>query len=188
MGRRGVVLPAAIVVLVILLLLAGSRRLVSHHQLDAVVRLADHERAYQIAASAVRVATQQIDRLATFVNDPDPATLPKRTKAPEELRPLVDGVLDSSGAFRSGVEIALDSGLLRRSVPENASNGAAGEKAKGSPPSPAGKRAISSRARRSQMEIPLSPYSPTATHLPSGDTLSAATSLESWHRVNRASL
>ncbi|MBI2945726.1 MAG: hypothetical protein HYY25_16145 [Candidatus Wallbacteria bacterium] len=119
-SRRGVLLPAAIVVLAILLLLASSRLLVSRQQFDTVVRLADHERAYQVAASAVALGQRQVGELLEFLNDPDPATRPKRERAPPGLRDLVELVVDDLGGLKAGLDCPLEPALMAhlRALPD----------------------------------------------------------------------
>ncbi len=112
-ARGGFLMPVVLVMLAVILLLALSRFFVSHQQLDVVVRMTDRERAYQLAASGLRVGMRQLDGLLEFLNDPDPATYPKRDRAPAELAGLAGRLLDADGRFLTErAELPVDSAFL----------------------------------------------------------------------------
>ncbi len=67
-NRRAFLLPGVLVLIFVLLVLAGSRLLFSRNHLATVLRLTDQERAFQVAASALTVATEIVDRCLLVLN------------------------------------------------------------------------------------------------------------------------
>lgn len=48
------------------------------------------------------MARRQVDRLLAFLSDPDPATYPKRDRAPAEVQGLAQELLDGDGFLEEG--------------------------------------------------------------------------------------
>lgn len=98
-------IPFAVGFLTILLIFGGSLFYVSRHNLHTSVYYASKEQAYFLAELGLELGKDKFQQVVDFLNDPDPATLPKRDNAPTEIRSIVEAFLDTNGfPIKTGVE------------------------------------------------------------------------------------
>lgn len=111
--NRGFVLPLVLLVIVIISLLAITRLYISSQHMVMVSHLAEKERAYYLSIAALEAGKDILDQVFLFLNDSDPETFPKREKAPEEIAPVVQELLDDEGfPKKSGTQFVLQSALV----------------------------------------------------------------------------
>ncbi|GEM_PF-910710 len=113
MKRRGFVIPLVVAILAIAAVLGISMLFVSSQHMKNVIHIANKEQAYHLASSAAEIAGQHLEETIDFLNDPDPATFPKRMKAPEHLKFITEQILDSNDMpLKTGADIAFPTSML----------------------------------------------------------------------------
>ncbi len=104
--RKGIYLPIAAVIITLLLVLAASRITLSRRHLSTVARLADGEKAYQLAASACQIGVSLMQQTAVYLNEADEENIPK------DLRPLVQALREDGKTVLKEAVIPLEPSSL----------------------------------------------------------------------------
>ncbi len=111
--RRGFILPIFLLLISIIFLLAVTRIYFTKEHLNQVVRNSDYERAYFLANSGLKIGKSVLNKVITFINSSDPATFPKRDKAPENIKNIVMLLLSEDGLpSQDGMDYVMESNLI----------------------------------------------------------------------------
>jgi hypothetical protein len=110
--RKGSVIPLVLGMTSILAVLGFTLFWVSRQQLLSIHHYVSKEQGFYLARGGLEVAIGQMDQVIDFLNDSNPATFPKRDKAPEPLSRIVTAILDSQNHWVDEAKLRLESTLL----------------------------------------------------------------------------
>ncbi|MFZ2959657.1 MAG: hypothetical protein WA705_22450 [Candidatus Ozemobacteraceae bacterium] len=112
-AKSGFLLPSILVLLTILFLMAMTRSFFSRQRLNMAGHLRDYELAYQMAASGMTVGVALFNQAMDFLNNSNPATFPKRDKAPPAIKQIIQALLDEQGLpYPQGASLIVDQNFV----------------------------------------------------------------------------
>jgi hypothetical protein len=99
-SSRGFVLPLSIVIVFLALGLGWVLFRVSRQNLHNSLFYANKERAYHLARAAAQLLDIKLEKAISYLNSSDPNTFPKKVKSPDEVREIIQWLLDEHGFVR----------------------------------------------------------------------------------------
>lgn len=95
--QRGFVLPAVLMLISVILLFAAVRHFFSRNQLIQAAHDANYEKSFHLAIGGIESADNLFMKAVAFFNDGRPEAMPKIAKAPPELAPILEALLNADG-------------------------------------------------------------------------------------------